>query len=158
MELGRFVEAQDRIWPVPLTEIRSGRKVTHWSWFVMPQVRGLGRSHLAHHYAIQGLDHARAYLAHAVLGPRLIETCGAMLALGDTTAERVLGGIDALKLQSCATLFEAAGGAAVFADVLARYYGGQRCAATLEYLAGHRVIPADEDCHFRDFMHRNKED
>lgn len=109
MDLGRFVEAQDRIWPVPLTEIRSGRKVTHWSWFVMPQVRGLGRSHLAHHYAIQGLDHARAYLAHAVLGPRLIETCGAMLALGDTTAERVLGGIDALKLQSCATLFEAAG-------------------------------------------------
>lgn len=144
-DLERFVEAQDQIWPTPLTEIEGGRKWTHWAWFVLPQVRGLGRSRFAKHYAIQGLDHARAYLAHPVLGPRLIQTCTAMLALGNTTAERVLGGIDALKLQSCATLFEAAEGDPVFAAVLARYYGGQRCEATLEYLSGRRELPSDDD-------------
>lgn len=144
-DIERFVEAQDRIWPVPLTEIRGGRKWTHWAWFVLPQVRGLGRSRFAKHYAIEGLDHARAYLAHPVLGPRLIETCAAMLALADTTAERVLGGIDALKLQSCATLFESAGGDPVFAAVLDRYYAGQRCDATLDYLSGRRALPPDSD-------------
>lgn len=144
-DLERFVEAQNQIWPTPLTEISGGRKWTHWAWFVLPQVRGLGRSRFAKHYAIAGLDHARAYLAHDVLGPRLIETCAAMLALENTTAERVLGGIDALKLQSCATLFEAAGGDPVFAAVLERYYGGQRCESTLDYLSGRRVMPSDAD-------------
>jgi len=145
MDLERFVAAQDQIWPTPLTEIRGGRKWTHWAWFVLPQVRGLGRSRFAMHYAIEDLDHARSYLAHPVLGSRLIETCMAMLDLQNTTAARVLGGTDALKLQSCATLFEATGGHSVFALVLARYYGGQRCEATLDYLAGRRTMPSDDE-------------
>lgn len=144
-DLERFVEAQNRIWPTPLTEIRGGRKWTHWAWFVLPQVRGLGRSRFAKYYAIEGLDHARAYLAHHVLGPRLTETCAAMLEHENTTAERVLGGIDALKLQSCATLFDAADGGPVFAAVLERYYGGQRCESTLDYLSGRRALPSDDD-------------
>lgn len=144
MDLERFLVAQDQIWPTPLREIQGGRKWTHWAWFVLPQVRGLGRSRFARHYAIEDLDHARAYLGHPVLGSRLIETCAAMLALENTTAERVLGGIDALKLQSCATLFEAAGGNPVFAHVLERYFAAQRCEATRDYLAGRRVLPSDD--------------
>jgi len=143
MNLTQFIEAQDRIWPAPLDEIRSGQKRTHWAWFVLPQVKGLGRSRFAKTFAIETLDHARDYLAHPMLGHRLVEICEAMLSLETTTAERVLGPIDALKLQSCATLFETAGGAAVFAQILERYYGGQRCEATLDYIAGRRSLPSD---------------
>lgn len=147
MDLERFVDAQNKIWPAPLKEIGAGRKCTHWAWYVLPQVKGLGRSRFAKSFAIDDLEHARAYLAHSVLGPRLIEVCAAMLALENTTAERVLGGIDALKLQSCVTLFEAAGGPDIFARVLARYFDDQRCNTTLDYLAGRRALPSDEDYH-----------
>ncbi|WP_297772913.1 DUF1810 domain-containing protein [uncultured Roseovarius sp.] len=144
MDLERFVEAQDQIWPLPLQEIGRGEKRTHWAWFVLPQVKGLGRSRFAKSFAIEDLDHARAYLAHPVLGPRLIETCEALLALENTSAERVLGGIDSLKLQSCATLFEAADGAPVFAQVLERYFRAERCEATLDFISGRRAPPTDE--------------
>ena len=97
MNLERFVSTQDRIWPLPLTEIRNREKRHHWAWFTLPQVKGLGRSEFAKSFAIDDLDHARAYLAHPVLGPRLIETCAAMVALEDISAEKVLGPIDALK-------------------------------------------------------------
>lgn len=145
MNLERFVMAQDQIWPLPLREIRSGEKRQHWAWFVLPQVKGLGRSEFAKSFAIDDLDHARAYMAHPVLGPRLLETCAAMLALENTSAERVLGGIDALKLQSCATLFAEAGGPDVFSHVLARYFGGLRCETTLDYLSGRRALPTDDE-------------
>ena len=136
----RFVEAQNQIWPQPLNEILNGRKRSHWTWFVLPQIRGLGRSRFAINYSIKDLDEAKAYLAHPVLGPRLVEINEAMMGLEGVTAERVLGGIDALKLQSCATLFEAAGGDDVFARVLAKYFLNQRCPQTLGYLKESAVM------------------
>lgn len=145
MILENFLLAQNKIWPLPLHEIRSGEKRQHWAWFVFPQVKGLGRSAFARSFAIDDLDHARTYLAHPVLGPRLIETCAIMLSLENTSAERVLGGIDALKLQSSATLFAEAGGPEVFSHILTRFFGGLRCETTLDYLAGRRALPNDEE-------------
>ncbi|SFN53593.1 Uncharacterized protein, DUF1810 family [Roseovarius lutimaris] len=140
MDVERFVDAQNQIWPQPVNEIRGGKKRSHWTWFVLPQIRGLGRSRFAIHYSIRDLEEARAYLAHPVLGPRLVEINEAMMGLEGISAERALGGIDALKLQSCATLFEAAGGDDVFARVLAKYFLNQRCPQTLGYLKEPAVI------------------
>ena len=134
MSLERFTEAQDRAWPAPLEEIQRGRKDSHWMWFVFPQLKGLGRSATALHYGIADRAEAKAYLAHPVLGPRLIEISRAMLAHDDTAAETILGSVDALKLRSCATLFEAAGGDAVFARLLDAFFDGQRCGKTLDLL------------------------
>ena len=132
MSLERFVEAQARVWPAPLEEIRAGRKTSHWMWFVFPQMRGLGRSATAERYGIADLDEARAYLAHPVLGPRLAEMARAMLQHEGRDPEAILGGIDALKLRSCATLFQAAEGDAVFGRILAAFFDGQPCAATVK--------------------------
>src|SRR5918998_2795772 len=100
--LRRFTEAQDAdgTYDRALAELRAGRKTSHWMWFVFPQIAGLGRSPTAQHYAISGLDEARAYLAHPVLGPRLRESAEALLGATDRSAEEMLGGIDALKLRS----------------------------------------------------------
>ena len=101
MSLERFVEAQARVWPAPLEEIRAGRKESHWMWFVFPQLRGLGRSATAQHYGLADLDEAKEYLAHDVLAPRLIEISRAMLAHEGNTPETILGPVDAMKLRSC---------------------------------------------------------
>ncbi|MFL5846355.1 MAG: DUF1810 domain-containing protein [Solirubrobacteraceae bacterium] len=134
-ELSRFTDAQDAggTYDRALAELRAGRKTSHWMWFVFPQVAGLGHSPTSQHYAIADLDEARAYLAHPVLGPRLRECAAALLELdGDRTADAVLGSVDALKLRSSMTLFAAAAGSGehVFADVLARYSGGEADPAT----------------------------
>lgn len=134
MSLERFTEAQERVWPAPLEEIRRGRKDSHWMWFVFPQLKGLGRSATALRYGIADRAEAEAYLAHPVLGPRLVEISGAMLTHDDTDAETILGPVDALKLRSCATLFEAAGGGAVFGRVLGAFYDGARCRDTVALL------------------------
>lgn len=132
MSLERFTEAQARVWPAPLEEIRAGRKTSHWMWFVFPQLRGLGRSHMAQHYGIADLAEARAYLAHDVLGPRLVEISAAMPAHRGIAPEAILGPVDAMKLRSCATLFHAAGGEeAVFGALLEQFYDGAACPATL---------------------------
>lgn len=119
-----------------LEELRAGAKRGHWMWFVFPQLAGLGHSPTAQRYAISGLAEARAYAAHPQLGPRLVACCEALLALDTSlTAERVLGGIDALKLRSCATLFaRAAPTQPAFAGVLARFYDGVADPATLARL------------------------
>ena len=127
MDLERFVLAQDDhgTYDRALAELRRGRKTSHWMWFVFPQVAGLGHSPTAKHYELPGLDAARAYLAHDVLGPRLLACCRALLALEDTSAEEVLGGVDAMKLRSSMTLFARADPAEpVFAEVLERFHGG----------------------------------
>ena len=125
-DLDRFVQAQAATYDAALAELRAGRKTGHWMWFVFPQVEGLGRSPTAQHYAISGLDEARAYLAHPVLGPRLRESAEALLGVPDRSAEEILGGIDALKLRSSMTLFaRAAPDEAVFRAVLERFYGGE---------------------------------
>ena len=126
-DLQRFIEAQDAggTYERALAELRGGRKVSHWMWFVFPQIAGLGRSPMAARYAISGLEEARAYVAHPVLGPRLRACTGALAEQRGRSAVEILGEVDALKLRSSMTLFaRAAPGEALFADVLAQYFDG----------------------------------
>lgn len=135
--LDRFVEAQSGgVYDRALAELTRGTKTGHWMWFVFPQIAGLGRSPTAQFYALRDLAEARAYLAHPVLGPRLVGAAEALLAhVGARSAEAMLGGIDAMKLRSSATLFEAAGGGTVFARLLDSFYAGARDAETLRRIA-----------------------
>lgn len=136
MELERFVAAQAGTFDRALAEIARGRKASHWMWFVFPQIAGLGHSDMARRYAITSRAEAAAYLAHPLLGPRLHACLAALAALpAGATAESVFGGIDALKLCSSLTLFEAAGGGEPFAAALDRWFGGARDGATLRLLA-----------------------
>ena len=130
--LERFVGTQDGgVYEQALRELRAGAKRGHWMWFVFPQVAGLGRSSTAQHYALAGLEEARAYLAHPVLGPRLVECAQALLELSGRDPVRVLGSVDAVKLRSSMTLFEAAApDERVFAEVLERWFDGERDEAT----------------------------
>jgi uncharacterized protein (DUF1810 family) len=131
-DLDRFVEAQAGSYATALSELRAGAKRSHWMWFIFPQIAGLGQSAMARRYAIRDLDEARAYLAHPVLGSRLRECVAAVSAwAGQRSPEAIMGGIDAIKLRSSLTLFEAAGGGAVFAAALDGLYGGERDGATL---------------------------
>jgi len=133
--LQRFVAAQDAggTYARAAAELRAGRKASHWMWFVFPQIAGLGYSPTSRIYAITSLEEARAYLAHPVLGPRLIE-CAAILAGGPgRTAEQIFGEVDAQKLCSSMTLFMPADpGEPVFRQVLEQYFGGVPDAATEE--------------------------
>ncbi len=132
--LDRFVSAQDGSYPQALVELRRGRKASHWMWFVFPQLAGLGRSDMARFYAISDPDEARAYLAHPLLGPRLRECVEAMLDHAGTGTETILGAIDAMKLRSSMTLFEAAGGDPEFAACLDAFFDGERDPETLRLL------------------------
>lgn len=134
-DLARFVHAQQAAYAQALAELRAGRKRSHWIWYVLPQLRGLGTSAMAERYGLGGLAEARAYLAHPVLGPRLHECVAAMLSHPTLSAHDILGDVDALKFRSCLTLFtHAAGGGSVFAAALGRFYGSDVCAATLAAL------------------------
>jgi uncharacterized protein (DUF1810 family) len=132
--LERFVAAQAPVYAQALDELRAGSKRSHWMWFVFPQLAGLGRSETARLYAIRDLDEARAYLAHPLLGPRLLESVAAVLSHPGRSAEAMLGGIDAIKLRSSLTLFEAAGGGRGFAAGLDTLFSGMRDAETLRRL------------------------
>jgi uncharacterized protein (DUF1810 family) len=134
--LDRFVEAQAKVYPEALAELHTGVKRSHWMWFVFPQIEGLGRSPTARFYAIRGRDEARAYLAHAMLGPRLRECTQAMLShAGELAPQDILGPVDALKFRSSMTLFEAvADDPAPFAAALDRLCDGERDRATLDRL------------------------
>jgi uncharacterized protein (DUF1810 family) len=132
--LQRFVDAQEdaAIYSRALEELRSGRKRSHWIWFVFPQIAGLGQSPMSQAYAIRSLEEARAYLEHPLLGPRLKECCEALLA-GDpsASAEQILGGIDAIKVRSSMTLFHRADPAdQLFKAALTRLYSGEPDPAT----------------------------
>jgi uncharacterized protein (DUF1810 family) len=127
--LERFVRAQDGggTHDRALAELRAGRKTSHWMWFEFPQIAGLGRSPMAQEYAISGVEEARAYLEHPVLGPRLREAAGIVAGLEGRSAEQVFGGIDAVKLRSSMTLFAAAApDEPVFGAVLDAFFGGAR--------------------------------
>lgn len=133
-QLQRFVEAQESAFETALGELRAGEKRMHWMWFVFPQLAGLGRSPTARYYAIRSLTEARAYLAHPLLGPRYREAVKALGAwAGEKHAEAILGGIDAMKLRSSLTLFEAASGDGLFAETLQAFFEGPD-PATLQLL------------------------
>lgn len=137
-DLNRFVAAQADSYAAALAELQRGHKRGHWMWWVFPQLAGLGLSATSRFYAIADAAEARAYLAHPLLGPRLIEAaCAVVEASG--TAETIMGGVDALKLRSSMTLFAAvADEPAPFQAVLARFYGGEGDKETLRLLNGSR--------------------
>lgn len=131
----RFLDAQSKSYEQALSEIKSGRKRSHWMWFIFPQLQGLGYSETARFYAIKDLQEARLYLQHPVLGPRLIEISKALLALEGKTANQILGNPDDLKLRSSMTLFASVPGAdPVFQAVLDKYYRGEADEKTLQLL------------------------
>jgi uncharacterized protein (DUF1810 family) len=134
-DLQRFVDAQRPVMETVMAELRAGRKRTHWMWFVFPQLAGLGRSDMAQHYAIKDLDMAAAYLAHPVLGPRLVTAVKTVNALEGTTAHAVFGDPDTLKLHSSLTLFARVPHAdPVFRACLVRYFNGKEDAGTMSLL------------------------
>lgn len=134
-DLERFVAAQESDWPRARAELARGRKTSHWMWYVLPQIAGLGMSPTAQHYAIADLDEARAYLAHPVLGPRLREAASLIAASSTPTAEQLMGGIDAVKLRSSMTLFQQADpDEPVWQQVLDRYFDSRPDRRTLELL------------------------
>ena len=135
-DLNRFLVAQADTYADALAEVRAGRKLTHWMWFVFPQLRGLGSSNKATFYGLDGVDEAGRYLEHPVLGARLREICAAAAAVEGATATEVFGEPDDAKLRSCATLYaRVADDGAVFDAVLARFFGSEGCAKTAEKLS-----------------------
>ena len=133
--LDRFLDAQRGDYAAALAEVRRGRKTSHWMWYIFPQIAGLGQSSTARYYSIRDLEEAREYYAHPVLGQRLREISGALLALRGSDPVAVFGGIDSMKLKSSMTLFAlAAPDDPLFQQVLDKYYGGERDALTLRIL------------------------
>jgi uncharacterized protein (DUF1810 family) len=137
--LERFVEAQIPVYDAVVDELRSGQKRGHWIWFVFPQLRGLGRSPTAQHYAISSLDEARAYLAHDMLGPRLRECSRLVAAIDGRSVDQIFGWPDNLKLRSSMTLFaHATDDNAEFRAVLDKFFDGEDDPATVELLSAAR--------------------
>lgn len=135
MDLTRFIRAQEADYASALSELRRGRKTTHWMWYIFPQLKGLGRSYTADYFGISGLAEARAYIDDPVLGSRLVEAAQALLLHPDKTAPEILGYTDAKKLRSSMTLFrEAAPEIPVFAQVLQTFFGGSLDTLTLRLL------------------------
>lgn len=133
--LERFVAAQRDTYGRALREITEGQKRTHWIWFIFPQIIGLGHSAMAQRYAIRSLDEARAYLTHAVLGPRLLECVAALQSLPVPDAEAVFGPVDAMKVRSSLTLFaEADPAQPLFTAVLKRWFAGRKDPRTIDLL------------------------
>jgi uncharacterized protein (DUF1810 family) len=136
-DLERFLVEQQRVYDDVLEELRSGHKTSHWIWFIFPQIAGLGHSPMSQRFAVTGLDEARAYLAHPVLGERLRACAGLVLATAGRTAEEIFGSLDAMKVRSSMTLFHrAAPDEPVFAQVLDRFYDGLADEATDVRLTG----------------------
>jgi uncharacterized protein (DUF1810 family) len=142
--LERFVTAQDGVHARALTELRAGRKASHWMWFVLPQVAGLGSSPTSQRYAIGSLEEARAYLDHPVLGPRLLECVRAILSHPERTAREIMGSPDDAKLRSSMTLFALADGSEpVFQEVLDTFFAGERDPRTVDLLDAQDGDPTD---------------
>jgi uncharacterized protein (DUF1810 family) len=134
-DLERFVAAQRPVYDAVVEELRRGRKTSHWVWFIFPQVAGLGQSAMSQRYAIGSLAEAQAYLEHPIIGAHLREAAALLLETPGSTAEEILGPIDARKVRSSMTLFHrAAPEEAVFREVLARFYDGVPDPATDELL------------------------
>lgn len=130
--LQRFIEAQNDSYDQALKEIRNGRKLTHWIWYVFPQMKGFGFSYNSEYYGITSLQEAKDYLENELLRKRLFEITESLLMHKGKDIESIMGDIDALKLKSSMTLFDAVQPGSVFGEVLDEFYGGERCRRTLE--------------------------
>ena len=135
--LVRFIEAQDPVYARVCSELRQGRKVSHWMWFVFPQIEGLGRSGMARKFAISSLEEARAYLDHPVLGPRLRECTRLVCQISETTIQEIFGSPDDMKFRSCMTLFSRADGDdGIFQEALNKFFSEEPDELTLERIRG----------------------
>ncbi|MGC8639301.1 MAG: DUF1810 domain-containing protein [Isosphaeraceae bacterium] len=133
--LDRFVQAQARDYERALAEIKSGKKRSHWIWYIFPQIDGLGFSSMSRRYAIKSIAEAEAYLKHPVLGPRLVACAEAALAVQGRSALEIFGSPDDMKLRSSATLFACVSPAgSVFEQVIDKYFDGRRDEKTLRLL------------------------
>ena len=132
--LERFLKAQEADYLMALEELKAGRKRSHWIWYIFPQLKGLGRSYNSEFYGISGVDEAKAYLEHPVLGERLREVCVTILGLPTMDARSIFGGIDSRKLKSSMTLFDMVTPDDVFAAVLEKFFKGRRCGRSKEML------------------------
>ncbi len=134
-DLTRFMKAQQKTYQTALTEIRSGRKIGHWVWYIFPQLKGLGRSCNSEYYGIADAGEATEYIKDPCLGEHLREICRALLSLDSSSAQEVMGYPDDLKLRSCMTLFaNVAEDNQIFLDVLDQYFDGVQDPATLQML------------------------
>lgn len=130
--LQRFIEAQNDSYDQALKEIINGRKLTHWIWYIFPQMKGLGFSYNSEYYGITSLQEARDYLENELLRKRLFEITESLLMHKGKDIESIMGDIDSLKLKSSMTLFDAVQPGSIFGEVLDEFYGGERCRRTLE--------------------------
>lgn len=130
----RFVQAQSEVYSLALNEIKSGRKRSHWMWYIFPQLKGLGHSCNSNFYGISGAEEAKEYLEQPILGQRLTEVSNAILNLATDSAVDVFGGIDSRKLKSSMTLFDFVSPNDIFARVLDKYFNGQRDNRTIKIL------------------------
>ncbi len=131
----RFIEAQENSYKIALSEIKSGKKRSHWMWFIFPQLRGLGTSQMSRFYGIENLDEAKAYLENEILGTRLIEISLELLKLNTNDPVEVFGSIDAMKLRSSMTLFSCVEGVSgVFKQVLDKFFAGNVCTKTIDLI------------------------
>lgn len=130
----KFLKAQEEAYPIALSEIKNGKKLSHWMWFIFPQVKGLGYSEMSMYYAIQNLDEAKEYLNNEILGSRLKEISTVLLELNETSAYNIFGSPDDLKLKSSMTLFDLADGMEenLFHQVLKKFFDGERDEVTLK--------------------------
>lgn len=142
-DLRRFGDAQHSVYPRVVEELSSGRKASHWMWFVFPQIAGLGFSAMAQRFAIGSRAEAVAYLRHDVLGPRLVECTRLVVAASDKTITEILGSPDDMKFRSCMTLFDAVSQHEIFAEAIATFYPDGKDHKTLSLLDS--LKPSAED-------------
>jgi len=141
-DLQRFVRAQEHDYEEALSEIRSGRKRSHWMWYIFPQFDGLGVSPTSKQYAVKSLAEARAFLSHPLLGPRLRECAAAAVRIEGLSAADIFGFPDDMKLRSCATLFASVSPAgSVFHRLIDRFFAGEPDAETLRLIEAAREHP-----------------
>ena len=133
--LNRFISAQSTTYEAALNEIKTGRKTSHWMWYIFPQYKGLGSSITSQQYAMTSIEEALLYFKHPILGNRLLEITNTFLNLKDKTAQEILGSPDHLKMNSCITLFNAIQTESdIFYKVLTKYYSNSQCTKTISQL------------------------
>ena len=140
-DLQRFVDAQAPVYPQVVSELRAGRKRSHWMWFIFPQIVGLGHSAMAMKFAILSREEAVAYLAHSVLGPRLRECTDLVLAVENRSINEILGSPDDIKFRSSMTLFSTVSGDEIFRRAIKKYYSAGFDQSTLERLRTQQKEP-----------------
>ena len=139
--LQKCIEAQDSAhtgYATALQEIKQGRKTSHWIWYIFPQIQGLGHSYNARYYALKDIEEARAYLKNETLNHRLREITDALLSHKDKSAQSILVGIDAIKVRSCMTLFDAISPNDIFKQVIDTFYNGKLDSRTLSIITPHQ--------------------